>query len=99
MYPPGQFSNSGTAVGPNGRSVEHSGDTSCAGGTCSHTGSLTGADGHSASTSGSVTRNGPGQYSSSVTITGSNGNTTSHTAKQLATQNAANAWLPTVSAS
>ena len=77
---PGQFSNSGTATGPNGRSVQHAGDTSCAGGTCSHTGNLTGPDGQTASTAGSVTRNAPGQYSSSGTITGSNGNTVSHAA-------------------
>ncbi len=77
---PGQFSNSGTATGPNGRQVQHSGDTSCAGGTCDHTGALNGSDGHSATTSGSVTRNAPGQYSSSGTVTGANGNTTSHTA-------------------
>src|SRR4051794_1633966 len=51
---PGQFSNSGTATGPNGRQVQHSGDTSCAGGTCDHTGALNGSDGHSATTSGSV---------------------------------------------
>ena len=57
----GQFSNSGTATGRYGNSVQHAGDTSCAGGTCSHTGTLTGQDGKTASTDGSVTRNAPGQ--------------------------------------
>ncbi|MGC2036559.1 MAG: hypothetical protein WA692_03000, partial [Paraburkholderia caledonica] len=51
---PGQFSNSGTATGRYGNSVQHSGDTSCAGGTCSHTGALTGPDGKTATTSGEV---------------------------------------------
>ena len=35
---PGEFSNSGTATGRYGNSVQHAGDTNCAGGTCSHTG-------------------------------------------------------------
>ena len=37
-----------------GNSVQHAGDTNCAGGTCSHTGTLTGPDGKTASTSGNV---------------------------------------------
>ena len=77
---PGQFSNSGTATGRYGNSVQHAGDTNCAGGTCSHTGNLTGPDGKTATTDGSVTRTAPGQYSSSGTINGSNGNTVSHSA-------------------
>ncbi|MDR5740448.1 MULTISPECIES: hypothetical protein [unclassified Caballeronia] len=77
---PGQFSNSGTAYGPYGRSVQHAGDTSCAGGACSHTGSMTGPGGNTATTANTVTRSAPGQYSSSGSVTGPNGNTSTHTA-------------------
>ena len=56
------------------------GDTNCAGGTCSHTGTLTGPDGKTATTSGDVTKTAPGQYSSSGSVTGSNGNTVNHSA-------------------
>src|ERR1700729_2718659 len=58
---PGQFSNSGTATGRYGNSVQHAGDTNCAGGTCAHTGTLTGPDGKTATTSGDVTKTAPGQ--------------------------------------
>lgn len=77
---PGQFSDSGTATGSNGRSVQHAGDTSCANGTCSHTGTgtVTGPDGRSTTTSDSLTRDARGQYSSSATINGPNGNTVNH---------------------
>ena len=51
---PGQFSNSGTATGRYGNSVQHAGDTSCVGGSCSHTGTLTGPDGKTATTSGAT---------------------------------------------
>lgn len=77
---PGQFSNSGTAYGPYGRSMQHAGDTTCAGGSCSHTGNVTGPNGKTATTADTVTRSPPGQYSSSGAITGPNGNTSTHSA-------------------
>ncbi|WP_350029826.1 hypothetical protein [Caballeronia sp. INDeC2] len=77
---PGQFANSGTAYGPNGRSVQHAGDTSCADGSCTHNGSATGPNGKTATGSDTVTRTAPGQYSSSGSVTGPNGNTSTHSA-------------------
>jgi hypothetical protein len=35
---PGQFSSSGSITGPNGGTLEHSGATACADGSCNHTG-------------------------------------------------------------
>lgn len=77
---PGQFSNSGTAYGPYGRSMQHAGDTSCASGSCAHTGDITGPNGKTAATADTVTRSAPGQFSSSGSVTGPNGNTSTHTA-------------------
>lgn len=47
---------------------------SCAGGTCSRSGSVTGPNGNTVSRSGSVTRTGPYRYSYTRTTTGPNGN-------------------------
>jgi hypothetical protein len=74
----GQWSNSGTAYGPRGRAYAHSGTTSCSGGTCSHSGSVTGPDGHTYSSNDSVTRNGPGEYSSTGSVSGPNGTYSRH---------------------
>ncbi len=77
---PGQFSNSGTAYGPNGRQVQHAGNTSCADASCTHTGSATGPNGKTANTPDTVTRTAPSQYTSSGSVTGPNGSSSTHSA-------------------
>jgi hypothetical protein len=51
------------------------GSAGCADGTCSRSSSVTGPDGKTVSSQGSVTKTGPGQYSRSKTTTGPNGGT------------------------
>ncbi len=70
-----QWSRSGSATGPAGRSVTSQGGGSCAGGTCNFGGSTTGPQGRTASRQGTVTRTAPGQFQSSGTYTGPGGRT------------------------
>jgi hypothetical protein len=70
-----QWSRSGTATGPGGRTVTTQGGGSCAGGTCTYGGTATGPAGHSITRQGSVTRTAPGQFQSSGSVTGPGGRT------------------------
>ena len=49
---PGDFSNSGSITGPNGRTVSNAGQTDCGRYACAHTGTVTGPNGGSETTSG-----------------------------------------------
>ena len=63
---------SGTATGPNGRTVSSSGQGSCADGACSSQQTYTGPNGGTASRSGSSSCSG-GTCESSGTVSGPNG--------------------------
>ncbi|RTL53558.1 MAG: hypothetical protein EKK40_03075 [Bradyrhizobiaceae bacterium] len=67
------WSRSATVTTPRG-TYYRQGSGGCAGGTCSHSGSVTGPYGETVSRSGSVTQTGPGAYNYSRTTTGPNGN-------------------------
>ena len=51
----------------------HEGQGSCSNGACSRSGSTTGPNGHTVSSSGSITRVGPGSFDYSETVTGPRG--------------------------
>jgi len=65
-------SHQGTVTTPRGTYTTQ-GSSSCAAGTCSHSGSVTGPNGKSLSRSGSITKTAPGEYSGTRTVTGPNG--------------------------
>jgi hypothetical protein len=68
-------SRSGTFVGPRGGVTTWQRQTTCGGGTCTRSGSITGPAGNTWSREGSVTRTGPGSWQSNATVTGPNGGT------------------------
>jgi hypothetical protein len=68
-----QWSRSGSATGPGGRSVTTQSGGSCAGGSCTYGGTATGPRGNSVNRQGSTTRTAPGQFQSGGTFTGPGG--------------------------
>ena len=74
-----QWSRGGTITGPYGGTTTTQGGGSCAGGSCSYGGSVTGPGGRSFNRSGNLTRTAPGQFQSSATYTGPRGLSASRT--------------------